>query len=533
MSEAQYDYIVIGAGSAGCAVAARLSENGRFRVALIEAGPRDTSPWIHLPLGYGKTMWDERINWKLYTQPDPNMNGRPIYWPRGKVLGGCSSINGLIAIRGQAQDYDEWTEYGGEQWSYREVLPWFRKSETFTDDVNPDYHGKSGPIRVDPIRRRHPLIDAFISSAGNLGIPRNSDFNGPDQQGAGYYHLTTQNGLRSSAAVGYLRQARGRANLTVVTDARVTRIRFAGRRAEGIEYRRDGKTLRMDARKGVILSAGAVHTPHLMMLSGLGPAAHLKEHGIDVLADMPGVGANLQDHLQFRLIFRCNRPITTNDDLNSLPGKIKIGLQWLLSRSGPLAVGINQGALFTSVTPGSDRPDVQFHVATLSADMAGGKVHPFSGFTMSVCQLRPESRGQIRLASADPGDQPHIHANYLSEENDRKAAVAAIRLARRIAATDPLKGLIEGEELPGPSAQSDEDILEFARGNGATIFHPTSTCRMGREDDPLAVVGPDLKVRGIGNLWIADCSVMPRIVSGNTNLPAIMIGERLPEFLKE
>jgi choline dehydrogenase len=533
LSEAVYDYIVIGAGSAGCAVAARLSENGKSRVALVEAGPKDRSPWIHLPLGYGKTMWDERINWKLYTQPDPNMNGRPIYWPRGKVLGGCSSINGLIAIRGQAQDYDEWVEYGGEQWSYRNVLPYFRRSEKFTDSVNPEYHGKSGPIQVDPIRRRHPLIDAFISSANNLGIPRNDDFNGPEQEGAGYYHLTTRNGLRSSAAVGYLKPARGRANLDVLTDALVTRIRFEGHRAAGIDYRRDGRTLRLDARKGVILSAGAVHTPHLMMLSGLGPAQHLKQHGIKVLADMPGVGANLQDHLQFRLIFRCNRPITTNDDLNTLPGKIRIGLQWLLSRSGPLAVGINQGALFTSVTPGSVRPEVQFHVATLSADMAGGQVHPFSGFTMSVCQLRPESRGEIRLGSPDPADQPHIYSNYLSEEADRKVAVAAIRLARRLAGTDPLKELIAAEELPGPEARSDDEILDFARTNGATIFHPTSTCRMGRDGDPHAVVGPDLKVHGIDNLWIADCSVMPRIVSGNTNLPAIMIGEKLSEILTE
>lgn len=531
MSEAQYDYIVVGAGSAGCAVAARLSENGRFRVALIEAGPKDTNLWIHLPLGYGKTMWDERINWKLYTQPDAHMNGRRIYWPRGKVLGGCSAINGLIAIRGQAQDYDEWIPYGGEEWAFRNVLPWFRRSETFTDPVNPDYHGQSGPIRVDPIRRRHPLIDAFIASANRLGIPRNDDFNGPAQEGVGYYHLTTRNGLRSSAAVGYLKPARGRANLNVVTDARVTRVRFSGRRAEGIECRRDGGTLRLNARKGVILCAGAVHTPHLMMLSGLGPARHLKEHGIAVVADLPGVGANLQDHLQLRLIFRCSRPITTNDELSSIWRKARIALQWLFTRSGPLAVGINQGGLFTSVTPGSDRPDIQFHVATLSADMAGGQVHPFSGFTMSVCQLRPESRGEIRLACADPGVQPHIHSNYLSIERDREMAVAAMRLARRIAATEPLKALVAEEKLPGPRIESDDELLGFARENGATIFHPTGTCRMGRDDDPDAVVDGGLKVRGIDNLWIADCSVMPRIVSGNTNLPATMIGEKLSEFL--
>nr|WP_180882821.1 GMC family oxidoreductase N-terminal domain-containing protein [Mesorhizobium loti] len=531
MNELSYDYIVVGAGSSGCAVAARLSENGRFRVALVEAGPKDTSPWIHLPLGYGKTMWDERVNWKLYTQPDPNMNGRSIYWPRGKVLGGSSAINGLIAIRGQAEDYDDWARYGGDQWSYRNVLPYFRRLETFNSPVNPDYHGTSGPISVDPIRRPHPVIDAVIASANHLGIPANDDFNGPRQEGVGYYSLTTRNGLRSSAAVGYLRQARGRANLDILTDAQVTRVRFSGRRAEGIDYRSGGRMVRLDARRGVVLSAGAVHTPHLMMLSGIGPAAHLKEHGIEVLADSPGVGANLQDHLQLRLIYRCNRPITTNDELNSLTGKIKIGLQWLLARSGPLAVGINQGALFTAVTPGETRPDVQFHVATLSADMAGGKVHPFSGFTMSVCQLRPESMGSIRLASGDPSAAPAIHPNYLDTELDRQVAVGGLRLARRIAATDPLRQLVAGEELPGGAADSDEALLDFARQNGATIFHPTSTCRMGRDDDKGAVVDSDLKVRGFDGLWVADCSVMPRIVSGNTNLPAIMIGEKLSDLL--
>ncbi|MFA7416742.1 MAG: GMC family oxidoreductase N-terminal domain-containing protein [Rhizobium sp.] len=527
MNEAQFDYIVVGAGSSGCTVAARLSENGNFRVALVEAGPKDTSPWIHLPLGYGKTMWDERINWKLYTEPDSNMNGRRIYWPRGKVLGGSSAINGLIAIRGQAEDYDDWARYGGDQWSYRNVLPYFRKSESFRGSANPDYHGKHGPISVDPIRERHPLIDAFIASATQLGIPANDDFNGPSQEGAGYYSLTTRNGLRSSAAVGYLRPALRRANLEILTDTLVTRVRFEGRRAQGIEYTQGGRKMSMDARRGVILSAGAVHTPHLLMLSGIGPAQHLKEHGIEVLADISGVGSNLQDHLQLRLIYRCNKPITTNDDLNSLTGKVKIGLQWLLTRTGPLAVGINQGGLFAKVMPNAARPDVQFHVATLSADMAGGKVHPFSGFTMSVCQLRPESRGAIRLASADPTMQPLIHANYLDSDLDRQVAAAGVRLARRIASIGPLHQLVAREELPGETVESDEGILDFARQHGATIFHPTSTCRMGQDSDEGAVVDPDLRVRGFDGLWIADCSVMPNIVSGNTNLPAIMIGERL------
>jgi choline dehydrogenase len=533
VNEAQYDVIVIGAGSAGCAVAARLSEGGKYRVALLEAGPKDTSPWIHLPLGYGKTMWDERVNWKLFTEPDANMGNRRIYWPRGKVLGGSSAINGLIAIRGQAADYDEWANYGGEQWNYRSVLPYFKRLEHFNSDANPAFHGKSGPISVDAIRHKHQLIEAFIQSANAVGIPRNDDFNGPSQEGAGYYHLTTRKGLRSSAAVGYLRPARKRKNLDILTDARVTRIRFDGRRATGVDYLSGGQARSLTARRGVVLSAGAVHTPQLLMLSGVGPAGHLQDHGIPVLNDLSGVGANLQDHLQFRLIFRCNRPISTNDQLNSLFGKMKIGLQWLMTRTGPLAVGINQGGMFASVMPGANRPDVQFHVATLSADMAGGKVHTYSGFTMSVCQLRPESTGTIRLASADPAAQPLINANYLEAELDRRVAIGGIKLARRIARTGPLRGIVDAEILPGDAAQDDASILEFARQNGATIFHPTSTCRMGPADDAGAVVDPNLKVRGLEGLWIADCSVMPRIVSGNTNLPAIMIGEKLADHLRK
>ncbi|MFT4098562.1 MAG: FAD-dependent oxidoreductase [Rhodoblastus sp.] len=523
------DFVVVGAGSSGCAVAARLSENGKHRVALLEAGPRDTNPWIHLPIGYGKTMWDKRVNWAFSTEPEPAMHGRRIYWPRGKTLGGSSSINGLIAIRGQQEDYDNWERLGAHGWSWANVLPYFRKIESNADFADDQLHGAHGPVSVSSIGAKHELIEATIAAAEKLGVPANPDFNGARQEGVGYYQLTTRNGLRTSAAKAYLKPARGRANLDVITDAQATGIIFENGRAAGVRFRRGGVDEEIRASRGVILSAGALQSPQLMMLSGIGPADHLRAHGVDVRVDRPAVGRNLQDHLQFRLIYRCTKPITTNDELRSLFGRMRIGLQWFFLRSGPLAIGINQGGLFTRVMPGATTPDIQFHIATLSADMAGAKPHPFSGFTLSVCQLRPESRGHIELASADPLAAPRMFANYLDAATDRECAVRAISFARRLAQTEPLKGLVAEEIKPGPAAKTDADILDFARANGATIFHPSGTCRMGDDDE--AVVDPRLKARGVDGLWIADCSVMPRLVSGNTNLPAIMIGERAAEMI--
>ncbi|HMN71833.1 MAG TPA: FAD-dependent oxidoreductase [Rhodoblastus sp.] len=523
------DFVVVGAGSSGCAVASRLSENGRHRVALLEAGPRDVNPWIHLPIGYGKTMWDRKVNWAFSTEPEPNMHDRAIYWPRGKVLGGSSSINGLIAIRGQVEDYDAWERLGARGWSWSHVAPYFRRIESNSDFADDQMHGAHGPVSVSSIGAKHELIEAAIAAAGKLGVPENRDFNGARQEGVGYYQLTTRNGLRASAAKAYLKPARGRANLDIVTDAQATGLIFENGRAVGVRFRRKGVNEEIRARRGVILSAGALQSPQLLMLSGVGPADHLRARGVNVAADRREVGRNLQDHLQFRLIYRCTKPITTNDELRSLFGRMRIGLQWLFLRSGPLAIGINQGGLFTRVMPGAKTPDIQFHIATLSADMAGAKPHPFSGFTLSVCQLRPESRGHIELGSADPLAAPKIFANYLDAAADRECAVRAIKFARKLAQTEPLKGLVAEEIKPGPVARSDEDILDFARANGATIFHPSGTCRMG--DDPESVVDPRLRVRGVEGLWVADCSVMPRLVSGNTNLPAIMIGERAAEMI--
>ncbi len=526
------DIVIVGAGSAGCVLANRLSADGSLRVALLEAGPRDSNPWIHIPIGYGKTMWDKKVNWAFFTEPDPNMNDRRIYWPRGKVLGGSSSINGLIAIRGQREDYDRWEKLGCSGWGWSNVLPYFRKLENNPDHADDQAHGANGPISVSSIKSKHELIEAVIESAKTLGVPETKDFNGGDQEGVGYYQLTTRNGLRMSAAKAYLRPARQRQSLHLLTDALATELIFDGKRAVGVRYRIGGHDREIRAKRGVILSAGALQSPQLLMLSGIGPSAHLREHGIPVRVDRPSVGSNLQDHLQIRLIYKCSKPITTNDQLNSLFSRALIGMQWLFLRRGPLAIGINQGGLFTTVLKNeSSTPDIQFHIGTLSADLAGAKPHPFSGFTLSVCQLRPSSRGSVKLASANPLDAPLMYANYLDTDLDRRCVTAAIVFARKLAATPPLKNYVVEEFLPGISATTEADLLEFARNYGATIFHPSGTCRMGSDAD--AVVDPQLRVRGIDNLWVVDCSVMPTLVSGNTNLPVIMIAEKASDMIME
>jgi choline dehydrogenase len=525
------DFVIVGAGSSGCVLASRLSENGRHRVVLLEAGPPDRNPWIHLPIGYGKTMWDSSVNWRFKTEPEPNMLGRQIYWPRGKTLGGSSSINGLIAIRGQTADYDHWSALGNPGWSFQDVLPYFIKLESNDVESNSQVHGVNGPLPVTSIKAKHELIETVIEAAAKLGVPRTQDFNGADQEGVGYYQLTTRNGLRVSAAKAYLKPARRRPNLTVITDAQATGVDFDGKRASGVRYVSGGENQVVRARRGVILSAGALQSPQLLMLSGIGDAAQLKAHGLSVLVDRPAVGKNLQDHLQIRLIYRVKRPITTNDQLNSWFGRVKIAMQWMFARSGPLAVGINQGGLFTRVLPESRTPDIQFHIATLSADMAGAKPHSFSGCTLSVCQLRPESRGEVKLASADPLAAPLMHANYLATETDRRCVTAAISFARALARTEPLAGELAEEVLPGPKAATDADLLHFAREYGATIFHPSGTCRMGSDDE--AVVDPRLRVRGVDGLWVVDCSIMPTLVSGNANLPAIMIAEKAADMILE
>ncbi|WP_374305593.1 GMC family oxidoreductase [Ferrovibrio sp.] len=529
----EVDFIVVGAGSAGCVLANRLSQNGRHTVALLEAGPPDRNFWIHLPIGYGKTMWDPRVNWQFYTEPEQTMAGRRIYWPRGRVLGGSSSINGLIVVRGQREDYAHWESLGNPGWGWDGVLPYFRRLETNPTFPNDPLHGQDGPLHVSGIKQKHEIVEAVIDAAGQCGVPRTADFNGARQEGVGYYQLTTRNGWRMSSAVAYLRPARNRHNLSIHCNAQATRILFDGRRANGVEYISQGRRHSLRARRGVVLSAGAVQSPQLLMLSGIGPAGQLSGLGLPVLADLPGVGGNLQDHLQIRLIYRLKRPISTNDALRSLGGRMRIGLEWLLHRSGPLAIGINQCGLFTRVLPESHTPDIQFHIATLSADMAGGKVHDFPGITLSVCQLRPQSTGTIALASADPLQPPRILANYLTAADDQRCAVAAMKFARRLSGTAPLSDYIAEEVLPGSPRATDGDLLDFARNHGATIFHPAGTCRMGPAGDAMTVVDPRLRVKGIPNLWIADCSIMPTLVSGNTNIPTIMIAEKAADLIQE
>ncbi len=519
----EFDYVIVGAGTAGCALAARLSEDSRFSVLLLEAGPADRSPWIHIPIGYGKTMFHPTLNWRFETEPEPGMDGRRIYWPRGRCLGGSSSINGLIFVRGQPEDYDHWAALGNRGWSWAETLPWFKRQEANSRGAS-EFHGGDGPVACTDIPGKHELIEAIIAGAGELGVPRTDDFNAGRQEGAGYYQLFTKNGMRSSAAVAYLRPARRRANLRVETDAHAHRVLFEGRRARGVEFEQGGVRRTARARHEVILAAGAIQSPQLLQLSGVGPGPLLQRFGIPLVHELPGVGENLQDHLQMRLVFQCTRPITTNDDLASWWRSAAIGLQWLLLRTGPLAIGINQGGLFTRVLPESQTPDIQFHFATLSADLAGAKPHPFSGFTFSVCQLRPASRGHVRIKSADARDAPAMQPNYLTEELDRRCALAAVKFARRIAASEAMRPFVKEEYRPGAAAQSDEELLAFCRQYGATIFHPAGTCKMGA--DPLAVVDDRLRVRGIEALRVVDCSIMPTLVSGNTNAPVTMIAER-------
>jgi choline dehydrogenase len=530
--EETFDYIVVGAGSAGAVLAARLSEDPAVKVLLLEAGPPDHSFWIHLPVGYGKTMWSKTYNWCFYTDPDPNMNGRRIYWPRGKTLGGSSSINGLIYIRGQREDFDAWRAQGNPGWGFEDVLPYFKKSES-NERGGDALHGGEGPLAVSDIKGRNDLIEAFVQGAEQCGVPRTQDFNGPTQEGAGYYQLNTRNGLRWSTAKGYLKPARSRGNLRIETLAQASGVIFEGKRAVGVSYRQGGVDKLSRCRAEVVLCAGAIQSPQLLQLSGVGPASLLQEKGVALVHDLPGVGENLQDHLQMRLTFESTQP-TTNDALNSWFGQAGLALQWLLTRSGPLAVGINQGGCFMRALPEEAKtPDIQFHVATLSADMAGGKVHQFSGFTMSVCQLRPESRGHIRIRSKDPFEAPEMQPNYLSSDLDRRTAVAAVKAARAIARSPAMKPFVKREVKPGPEVDDDTALLEYCRNHGATIFHPSGTCAMGPDPAKGAVVDARLRVYGVQGLRVVDCSVMPTLVSGNTNAAAVMMAEKAAQMIQE
>jgi choline dehydrogenase len=525
-----FDYIVVGAGSAGCVLANRLTASGRHRVLLLEAGGHDRNIWIHIPLGYGKLFSNAKVNWLYASEPEPELNNRSVIQPRGKVLGGSSSINGLLYVRGQAADYDHWRQLGNAGWSFEDVLPYFRRAEDQQRGED-TLHGVGGPLAVSDVCEPHPLCEAFIAAAQQAGFPRNDDFNGPSQEGAGYFQLTARKGRRCSTAVGYLPQARRRANLAIVPRALASRILFEGRRAVGIEYLQDGSKRSARASREVLIAGGAFNSPQLLQLSGLGPAQLLSSLGIPVIADMPGVGADLQDHLQVRMQYRCTEPITMNDVINSWRHRIGAGLRYCVSRKGLLAIGAGYAGGFFRANPGAATPDVQVHFIIFSGDTSGAPLHPFPGFIASVCQLRPESRGFVRIKSADPRAAPAIQPRYLSSAHDRDTVVAGLRLLRRIMRQPAMSRYVAEERAPDPGCTSDADLLAFARASGTTVFHPTSTCRMG--SDPDAVVDPRLRVRGIDRLRIVDGSIMPALVSGNTNAAIVMIGEKGADLILE
>ncbi len=525
-----YDYVIIGAGSAGCVLANRLSEDGRRTVLLLEAGPADRNPWIHVPIGYGKTMHHPVLNWGFWTEPDPHLHGRRVYWPRGRTLGGSSSVNGLIQIRGQAEDFVEWERLGATGWGAKEALRYFIKSESNSRGANP-FHGGDGPLSVSDVASRGELADAFIRAAGELGIPATDDFNGASQEGAGYLQLTTRNGRRCSTAQAYLKPARARANLSVQTDAHVTAVEFEGRRASGVRFVQGGARHGVRAVREVIVSAGALQSPQILQLSGIGPAALLAEHGITLVADLPGVGENLQDHLALRFMFRCTKPITTNDDLRTVWSKARTGLRYLLFRSGPLAVGVMTAGVITKVLEESKTPDTQLFLSTVSAAERGAAPHPFPGFTIVFYPLRPSSRGRVWIRSNDPMTAPAMLPNYLSTELDHRLTIAGARLVRRLVDTSTMAPYVQQELQPGPDVRSDDELLEAVRQHGSSGYHPSCTCRIG--SDRLAVVDPRLRVHGVQGLRVVDASVMPTMVSGNTNAATIMIAEKAADMIRE
>jgi choline dehydrogenase len=527
-----FDFIVTGAGSAGCAVAGRLSESGKYRVLLLEAGGPDRNPWIHIPLGYTKTYTDPRVNWMFETEPEAQLNGRTLYQPRGKVLGGTSSINGMVYMRGTPTDYDNWRQRGCEGWDWESVLPFFKKAENQERGAD-EHHGTGGPLNVsNPVRC--PLGDAMVEAAIQAGIPANDDFNGPRQEGAGYYQTTTTSRRRWSAARAYLRDAKRRPNLTVATKAHATRVLIENGRAIGVEYRTPQGLFTARCRGEIVVSGGVYGSPQLLQLSGLGPAELLRQHGIPVVHDMPGVGSHLHDHFNTYLVYRCSQPVTINDLAMSGMRKLTAGVQYALTRSGHLSnAGIYAGA-FVRSDPRLEQPDLQINMfgwSALERLRTGIKPHPFSAFTLSPVHLRPEGRGTVRIKSPDPLAPPAIQFNFLASDYDFQALIYGTRLSRKIAAQPALKPFVVEEVLPGPAVQTDDDIIEEIRVRGVSNLHPVGTCRMGRETD--AVVDPRLRVYGIEGLRVADASIMPQVPGGNTNAPSIMIGEKCAHMILE
>lgn len=526
------DFVVVGAGSAGCAVAARLSENGKYSVILLEAGPKDSNPWIHIPVGYFKTMGNPKTDWRYKTEADDGIAGRSIPWPRGRVLGGSSSINGLLYVRGQPQDYDGWRQLGNAGWAWDDILPYFKKAETWKGEKKSPVRGTDGPLSVQTSRLSRDVVDKWVDAAEAAGYKRNDDYNGEDQEGVGYFQLTMKGGRRCSSAVAYLKPARGRKNLTVVTDAQTEKVLIEDKRAVGVRARINGQFVDVKARREVVLSSGAIGSPQILMLSGVGDPDELSKHGIEVKAALSGVGKNLQDHLQARPVYKTNLS-TINIETNNLLKQGLIALQYAATQTGPMTMAASLGTAFLKTEDHLETPDIQFHIQPFSADSPGEGAHKFSAFTASVLQMRPESAGHLELTSANMDDHPAIHPNYLATETDQRTIVKGIQIARKISKHEPLATHITAEHSPGPDIALDDfdATLDWARRTSVTIYHPTGTCKMG--NDPMAVVDERLKVIGIDGLRVADASIMPRIVSGNTNAPAIMIGEKVSDMILE
>ncbi|HUA78656.1 MAG TPA: GMC family oxidoreductase N-terminal domain-containing protein [Acetobacteraceae bacterium] len=527
MSIARFDYVIIGAGSAGCVIANRLSADARLSVLLLEAGGRDSYIWIHVPIGYLYTQNNPRTDWCFKTEPETGLNGRVLSYPRGRVLGGCSSINGMIYMRGQARDYDHWRQLGNVGWSWDDVLPYFRRSEDQVRGAD-EAHGAGGEWRVEEMRLSWEILDAFRAAAAEVGIPPTDDFNRGNNEGCGYFQVNQRRGIRVNTAKAFLHPARGRSNLTVFTGAEARTILLEGRRVRGVAFARRGMAQEVEAGE-VILAAGAIGSPHLLELSGIGQGALLKEHGIDVLHELPGVGENLQDHLQIRMAYKVRGTRTLNERANSRLGRIGMGLEYVLFRRGPLTMAPSQLGCFTRSDESRETPDLEYHVQPLSLDRFDAPLHPFPAFTASVCNLRPESRGSVHVKGREPEKAPAIRPNYLSTAADRRVAVAAMRLTRRIAVAKALARFEPEEFRPGPAAESDADLVRAAGDIGTTIFHPVGTCRMG--SDSQAVVDERLRVHGLSGLRVADASVMPTITSGNTNAPTIMIAEKAADMI--